>query len=157
MKFTPKTKEELQKEAFEARGILPDGIYDFEVSTAEETVSKAGNAMLKIKLLIWDMNGHARVIYDYLLIDMQYKIFNFCAAIKNSEAYDAGEVVAENLVGKSGKARIVTQKDKSGQYGDRNVVKEYVLPGAVSMSAQERKSSPDDSVRPLSIDDEIPF
>lgn len=162
MQFTPKTQEEIKKELNEARGILADGVYDFEIATAEETVSKAGNPMIKIKLLIWDHNGNQRIVWDYLLTDNQFKILSLCIAIKMADQYEKGEINAEQLTNKTGKVKIGTQKDTTGQYGDRNVAREYMpaeagAGGGASNVAVGSKPAPGEQKTSITLDDEIPF
>jgi hypothetical protein len=118
MQFQPKSEQELQIGL-----LLENGIYDFQVVNASEEVSKSGNEMIKMTLKVWD-NGVERIIFDYLLNN--YKLKHFCDQMDMEDKYQQGCVLATDCIGKSGKAHIMVQKDKTGKYGDRNSVKDYV-------------------------------
>jgi len=62
MKFTPRTQKEL-----DVMSLLSPGTYVFEVSKAEETVSKNGNPMIALDLKIFDDSGNVRKIKDWLV------------------------------------------------------------------------------------------
>ena len=52
----------------EAAG-LPEGVYQFQITDADETESQAGNPMVKLKLaVVNDPQYNGRVVYDNLVI-----------------------------------------------------------------------------------------
>ena len=124
MKFTPMTEDKINE-----MGLLPNGLYDFEVLNAKDQLSKNGNEMIKLTLKVFDKSGKDRIIYDYLLNleSTQYKIKHFCDVAGLGEKYKLGEFNSIDCLGKSGKAKIQIQKDKTGQYPVRNTVSDYVL------------------------------
>ena len=121
MKITPKTEKELASE-----NLLEPGIYDVEVMEAKESVSKKGNEMIKLKLRVFSDRGE-RHIYDYLLDSVSFKVRHFCEAVGLLEIYEAGTLLAIDCFGRAGKAHIAIQKDKTGEYPDRNGVKDYIV------------------------------
>lgn len=148
MRFQPKT----EKEVAEA-GLLPNGVYDFEVIDANEKQSKKGNDMVELKIRLYDAEGAARTIFDYL-VDTEggaYKIRHFAAATGMLENYERGELRAEDMAGKSGSCQVAIQKDKTGQYPDKNTVRDYLSDeGGAPRAAPKAKIDAE-------MEDEIPF
>ncbi len=76
--------------------------------------------------------------------------------------YQAGELLAEDFVGRTGKAKVAIEKDKSGQYPDRNRIEDY-LPAqdaARAPAAPKKFGAPppaSDGRRLEPINDDIPF
>lgn len=122
MNFTPKSKEELA-----VMNLIAPGIYDYLIIDAKEKLSKSGHEMIELKLKIWDIHGHERVVFDYLLEAMAHKLRHFAESNGLLDKYESGSITANDCLNKSGKVEIIIQKDKTGQYGDRNSVKDYVL------------------------------
>jgi len=157
MQFNSKSREELARES-----LTPPGEYDFEIMRAEETTSKKGNEMIKLKLRVFVENGEIHV-YDYLVAGMEYKLANFCDAIGRSDDYDDGEINADNLVGCAGKLKLVieeAQKDKDTgevKWPAKNAVKTYIAgkKGQEKMAERRVKTAPTAAVK--TDDEEIPF
>lgn len=157
MQFNSKSREELARES-----LTPPGEYDFEIMRAEETTSKKGNEMIKLKLRVFVENGEIHV-YDYLVAGMEYKLANFCDAIGRSDDYDDGEINADNLVGCAGKLKLVieeAEKDKDTgevKWPAKNVVKTYIAgkKGQEKMAERRVKTAPTAAVK--TDDEEIPF
>ena len=119
MRFTPKSKEELEFE-----NLLPKGEYDFEVVKAEDAVSKKGNEMIKLNLKVFNGDGF-QFVTDYLMEAMAFKLRHFFETVGMIASYEAGTVDAADLVGCAGKVRIDIEP-ASGDYASKNVVKDYV-------------------------------
>lgn len=157
MQFNSRSREELARES-----LAPPGEYDFEIISAEETTSKKGNEMIKLKLRVFVENGEIHV-YDYLVAGMEYKLANFCDAIGRSDDYDDGEINADNLVGCAGKLKLVieeAQKDKDTgevKWPAKNAVKTYIAgkKGQEKMAERRVKTAPTAAVK--TDDEEIPF
>lgn len=144
MKFTPKTEEEVGFKLLDA------GIYDFDVMTALDKVSQAGNDMIELKLAVYGPDGNARHIFDYLMEKIEYKLRHAADACGLLDKYETGEFGAEDFIGKAGKLKLGIQKDKTGQYPDKNTVQDYIKRDNLAEPAPTRKTAPD-------LDDEIPF
>ena len=134
MRFQPLSKEELDKQ----KGLLNPGDADFEIMSAEETKSKAGNPMLKLQLRVWDSNSKEGVVFDYLTPNAQWKIRNFLESIDKLRLYGQGEVNPMDLEYSSGKCVLYIHKDKSGQYGDTIKVKDYFFPKDREVSLSDK-------------------
>lgn len=142
MRFEPKTEEELSL-------IFSPNYYQFEVIRAEDAISQStGNDMIKLQLKIYD-NGSDRVIYifDYLVSD--YKIKHFCDSTQLEEVYKKGELKASDCEGRTGLAKLAIKKDKTGEYQDRNEVKDY------APLKKEQKNIKKEQYG--SFDDDLPF
>lgn len=152
MKFPPKTKEELA-----VMNLIAAGRYPFEIIAAKDTFSKSGNEMIAITLKIWDANNHERIVFDYLLEAMSFKLRHFAEATGLLEKYESGVLLASHCLGKSGYLDLIVQKDKTGQYPDKNAVKDYVTPDEHSKPAPNYPTTkPLDQENPP-FDDDIPF
>lgn len=122
MRFTPKTEKELNE-----ANLWEKGIYAFEILEAEETTSKTGKDMIKMKVKIYN-GDKSQILFDYLLPDtMEYKLRHLCDACNLITEYETGNLEAYNLVGKTGKAKIGISVDKTGQYADRNSINDFVV------------------------------
>lgn len=120
MQFTPKTEAEIQEE-----GLLPAGTYDFQVTEAEDTISKKGSEMIALKLKVFDSNGGHRIIRDWLLEAMAFKLRHFCEATGLLKQYESGNLDALSMDGATGKVEIIVKDDPT--YGKQNSVKDYVV------------------------------
>ena len=125
MEIKPKSREEIAREK-----LLKPGIYDFEVMRSEETTSKAGNAMIKLKLRVFHDGGEAH-LYDYLVSTQEAKLAAFCDAIGKSAEYDAGDIKSDDLEGCSGRAKIGIEDEKPKEDGEgswpaKNKIKDYL-------------------------------
>ena len=144
MKFKPQTEEE---SAVSTRKVLPAGIYDAEVLLAEETRSKAGNDMMKIKLAVYRPNGGQEWVWDYIT-DTSYRLGQLMSACGLSEQYQKGEVHPDELEGKCFKVTLKIDPAR-GEYSERNSVGRYGL--ATPKPAAPNKEDDEEE------GDEIPF
>lgn len=152
MQFTPKSESELQQSL-----LLEAGLYPFQVMHAEDAISKSGNEMIKLTLKVWNKDGSERVIYDYLLEAMAFKLRHFCASAGLIGNYEAGNLKAADCIGKLGKVDIIMQSGQpnpmGGYYPDKNSVKDYLAPDKGSMTMPLAKKV----VNGDFIDDDLPF
>lgn len=124
MKITPKSEEH-----FKSRNLMDPGTYDFVVLNAIEKVSKtSGEPMIEVILLATDMNGREHKLFDYLIDKepMDYKIRHIYDCANLIEKYESGNIDAQDLHNVRGKVKVIIRKDKTGQYGDKNSVQDYI-------------------------------
>lgn len=123
LSFEPKKEEELID-------MLSSGIGNFEVLKATEKMSKNNNPMIELLLKCWDANGQQGQIFDYLIISdnkfSQRKIRHFCFCVGLEDKYESGKLDAHDCERRSGNIMIAIQKDKNGQYQDKNIVADYI-------------------------------
>ena len=149
MKHKVMTEEEIAEAA-----LLPEGVYDFTIVTAEEATSKAGKDMFKLKLNVFQPDGDARVIFDWVLPDFPKKYKHLHDACGLLDLYQSGETTTDDLVDKSGKLMLGIGKpytDNSGIERINNSVVDYVK--SENMVPNEPRKSPVAAIE----DDEIPF
>lgn len=150
MRFQPKTKEEIA-----ADGLLQPGEYDFEIVSGEDTVSKAGNDMIKLRLNVYTESGGKVTMFDYLMPTVAFKLRHACEACGLEDEYESGNLEALDFEGKTGRCKVAVQKDKSGQYPDRNGIADYIAPVTVGSVAKKTARAAGGGSQDL--DDAIPF
>lgn len=147
MNFTPKTEKEIAE-----MNLIPAGEYDFEIIEANDKVSKSGNDMIELKLKVFDHNGAERVMFDYLLEQLAFKLRHAAEACNLVDRYNMGTLVANDFVNKSGRLKLGIQKDKTGAYPDKNTVADYITPKMVeTMTAHAAQPAAE------MLSDSIPF
>ena len=122
MNFEPKTEKQIQEER-----LLPEGAYDFEIIEATDETSKAGNDMIKIKMIIHHEERARGPVTDYLMPSFPSKLRHCCDSIGLLAEYEKGTLEAMFFVGLTGKVKLVIKEDKAGTYPPKNEVKDYVL------------------------------
>lgn len=135
-----KINKPLTKEQAKQGDLIPPGNYDFVVIDATDKISKAGNDMIEVKLRIYMPNGSERIMFDYLLESLEYKIAHFFQCVDLWKEYESGEVSAHDCVGKSGELKTYIQKGKDG-YADKHAVADYLLTDEQQEKKDQRKAN----------------
>ena len=130
MKFQPKTAEEIA-----VANLIPDGEYDFSVIDAENTQSKNGNDMIRLKLCVYSGDKEIHIL-DYLLPTFERKLRRACEAVGILEQYNKGLLDAEDFKGRNGKAKICIKKQDD--YDPKNEVKDYIVDRSFKAPQEER-------------------
>lgn len=124
MKHKPQTEEEIAKS-----GLMQEGIYDFTIVSADETQSQSGNDMFALKLHVFDLDGTARVILDWVLPSFPKKYKHLHDALGLLDLYASGETKGSDLAGRSGKLILGIGKpytDKNGIKRLNNTIVDYI-------------------------------
>lgn len=161
MKFAPLTEEEAKPES-KPFPVWPSGIYDFEVVGGYDKLSKkkivdgvekGGNEMIELKIKIFNSEGEEKIIFDYLLESVSYKLRHAAEACGMLAKYNDGELVGSDFDGCTGKLKIRLGKPSTEYPDPKNEVVDYVV-GAepVKQKPKDGKKSPSDK-----LDDSIPF
>lgn len=138
MKFTPKNENELL-EAF----LYKAGEYDFEVLSAEDTISKkSGKEQLKVTIGIIEEGEITGRITDYLSEAMQFKVLHFCDAVGLTEEYNRGELTAFQCVNKVGRCKVGVRKDPTGQYKPQNTIADYIKTEKIAQPVAPKTGTP---------------
>lgn len=143
MRFTPQTEKELFQSL-----VLPKGIYNYEVVSAEDALSKSGNEMIKLGLKVWDNQGKVHIIYDYLLEAMPFKLRHFAEYAGIIDKYNLGNFEAADCLHRGGQLELVVQEAKEN-FPMKNSVKDYVK------TDKSVKVAPE--INTAEFDDQIPF
>lgn len=133
LNFTPKTEEQLNAQRF-----LPDGIYPYEVKSAQEKVSGAGNPMIEMEVLVYLPDGRSKMFRDYLMPQMEFKLFHFCSYTGLGPKYQQGSFDSSDCIGRQGFCKIGLKKDKNG-----NEIKDYVRDSGAGLNKPAAPSRPE--------------
>lgn len=148
MRFKAKTEEQLIEE-----NLTPPGEYDFEVIDGEDTVSANQNEMIKLKVKIF-VGDKERVLFDYLLESMAFKLIHFAKATGLYDKYMTGQLRGEDCIGRSGKLELIIQEAK-GPFPAKNAIKDYIVSDEIKTKAS---TAADSKIAPVAFeDDDIPF
>jgi hypothetical protein len=127
MRLTPKTEQELNQ-------LWPAGEYNFEILEragnfeTKDTTSQKGNEMIALAVKVINYQCDSIVVFDYLMESIAYKLRHAAAACGLLGQYETGELYANQFIGKTGRLILKTEKDKTGQYPDKNAIKDYCVP-----------------------------
>lgn len=136
MKFAAKSEKEIQEE-----NLLQPGIYDFEVTGAEDKTSKAGNDMIQLNIKVFGEGGRSVLVTDYLMEKLAFKLRHACDACGLLKQYESGELNSDMFYGKAGKVKLKIDQDKEGKYADKNAVQDYVKKESGVATAKEVEDS----------------
>lgn len=145
MDFNPKTEQEVAEAA-----LAPAGEYDFDILSAEDTISKSGNPMIKVNIGLYIDGAVKNRVFDYLLPAMEAKLRHFCDTVGLLSQYEAGTLEAADCIGRSGRVKIVIEP-AIGSYSAKNSVKDYICRAAKPLTASSEPKAP-----PVD-DGDIPF
>ena len=114
--------------------LLSPGQAQFEIIQAwdkdnegKRLVSKAGNPMFRLKLLVTDENGDKAEVWDYILLNNLKKLISLLMSIGKIEWQERvvqNTLNAESLVGQKGRCTIKT--DIHEIYGTKTVIEWYL-------------------------------
>ena len=155
MKFQPKTDKEIAEE-----NLLPEGTYPFEISNSEDDVSKSsGLDMIVLTVRVFKGDGSFNLLTDYLSSSekAQFKLRNICKATGLIDDYDKGELTAGQFIGKTGEVKIKIQKDKNGEYADKNAVASYIVPKEGVEPIKPPRDALEKAIDGGIDDDDVPF
>lgn len=158
MKFKPKSENDIA-----SSNLWEPGEYDFEVFEATDGTSKAGNEMTTLILHVFNIDAQRRTVFDYL-VDTDggaFKIRHFAEAVGLVQEYERGELLAIDMVNRTGRCKLNIQRDKTGQYPDKNGIADYLKSrsdrSATRQSALRASVNARQKVQSDDIDDAIPF
>lgn len=155
MRIKPLSEEEA---AAQSADLWPNGTYDYEVREATEKESASGNEMVELEVWIYDQAGGRRLVFDYLVSTEKaaWKIRHFAASCGLLEQYNSGNLMANEMVGRTGKCQVGTQPAKD-QYPAKNIIREYTKAEQKNPAQAHRPAMARSKVPAGDIDDEIPF
>lgn len=145
MRITPRTEKEIAE-----LNLWAPGVYSFQIGSATDEVSKAGNEMIKLAVNVYNAEGTCKIVYDYLLETIPHKIRHLCEACGLLDKYESTTIYAQDFEGKTGDLKLAIQKDKGSQYPDKNTIADYINKPIDTTG----KGAPKDN---NTFDDSIPF
>jgi len=155
--YTPVTLNEAMQDRFQ---LLKEGIYDAVIESSQDRLSSSGNPMLDMMLQVYDENGKAHAVRDFLVFTkgMMWKVVHFAAAAKLVKEYEEGKLCSEVAVGATMRVKIcidpgsLIPEDKlngkalGSKYPDKNKVEEYVCESNKTESSGDIDNNLDDDV-----------
>lgn len=139
MQFEPITKQEADE-----AGLLPAGLYEATVESAEHYTSKSGNEMILLRLKVYTPAGAATEVKDYLMGHaMRHKLRHFCEVIGRADLAESGKLEPEDCIGHTVLAKIRIQEPK-GDYRAKNEVADYWEQKGDIKPGLEKQDKPDD-------------
>lgn len=162
MRVTPREESQLADQS-----LWPAGDYPFRVlneadmygrvsSTRDSISREKGNEMIVLVLEIRNSRGNFKIIEDYLLDGMAFKLRHAADACGLLDKYNSGLLPAKDFIGKTGKLTLRIKKDKDGRYDDKNEVADYIKT-SVDMNAPLSQATPQKAPVTSLDDSEIPF
>lgn len=150
MRFTPKSEKEISE-----ANLLPEGEYPFEISSGADKISKSGNEMIELWVRVYKPDGSFNQVPDYLLESMAYKLRHAAEACGLLDKYENGSILGTDFIGKTGMLKLAITKDKTGQYPDKNGIKDYIVP----KEGEAKVAIPKDALQKTvdTMADDIPF
>lgn len=153
MRFTPKSENEIASE-----NLLAPGVYGFEIADAEDAVSKASGAdMIKLTVHVFSEDGSPVTIFDYLMEKVAYKLRHAADVCGLLGKYERGALEAIDFRGKTGRCKVAVQKDKSGQFPDKNSIADYIVTPATEAAPARPRRQMASAGGGRDLDDDIPF
>lgn len=137
MKFQPQSEDEVLN-------LWPTDEYDYEVMEAEDTVSKAGDQQIKLKLMLINHLGGSKHLNTWLNPKMMYLVKHFAESCGIEAMYESGGYDASDCLKKRGRCKVGKQ-EAVDEYQAKNVVTDYVKRDSSLTAAEEE------------FKDEIPF
>ena len=137
---------------------MSNGEYECEIVGAEETVSKAGNDMLKLVICIYGNEGEQVRVYDYIVSPSTiYKLKSICRCC---ELEFDGILDEQLLIGR--RMRVLTkvepERTVDGKtYSERNSIVKYVSGIETKSVVQDATPAAKVSSDAAPLPDDIPF
>lgn len=150
MKITPRSEEEIR-----LASLWPEGEYDFEIAAATEKLSSSSNPMIELACRVFNGGGE-RMVKDWLLEKVEYKLRHFAFAIGLGVAYENGDLDATLMVGRAGRLKLGIEKAK-GDFPPKNKVVDYIVADAAKDQASAAKKPAAIVPRATVAADEPPF
>lgn len=151
--------------------LIDDGRYQMEVVEVHTTdkyhnplVDKSGAPMTKLRVKIWDHDGHERPVFTNLFWGednkMSYRTRHYAEAVGALDLYESGELLdrIHVTVGRAGVCEVYTQKgrdknDGSGEkWPDKNEIRDFFVMENAPQAAAVTNGKPK-----ADFDDDIPF
>ena len=122
--------------------LIPDGIYEATVTSAEHKASKAGNPMVELGLTLYTPERESK-LRDYLVSGSgTWKIKAFAEAFNARAEFDSQQFDPANYVNKNLRVEVATRPSKDPQYGPQNTVKDYLPTEMAAPKPATRAAAP---------------
>jgi len=120
--------------------LLKEGEYDAVITASSDCQSKTGNPMMDMTVSVYDENGKAHDVRDFLVFtkQMMWKIVHFADSAGIVKEYEAGTLCSETAIDKRVRVKITVEegseipqdklkgKPTGSRYPDKNKVDDYI-------------------------------
>lgn len=131
------SEQEAMQERFQ---LLKEGEYEAVITASSDSQSKTGNPMMDMTVSVYDENGKAHDVRDFLVFtkQMMWKIVHFCDSASLLKEYEEGKLCSEIAVGCRVRVKINVEEgseipqDKlkgkalGSKYPDKNKIEDYI-------------------------------
>lgn len=131
------TEQEAMEERF---NLLKEGEYDAVITASSDAQSKTGNPMMDMTVSVYDENGKAHDVRDFLVFTskMMWKVIHFAESAGCLPGYEDGQLCSEMAVGKRVRVKINVEegseipqdklkgKSLGSKYPDKNKIEDYI-------------------------------
>lgn len=146
-----------EQEAIEERfNLLKEGEYDAVITVSHDKQSSSGNPMMDMTLQVFDAQGKARDVRDFLVFTktMMWKVIHFADSAGLLPQYEQGKLCSECAVGQRVRVKINIEegseipadklkgKPAGSKYPDKNKVDDYVKKDDQKPLAQAAEDDP---------------
>lgn len=150
-----------EKEAIEERfNLLKDGEYDAVIVSSQDKTSGSGNPMMDVTLQVFDAQGRAREVRDFLVFTkcMMWKVIHFANSAGLLKEYEEGKLCSEIVIGKRVRVKIAIEsgneipadklrgKPAGSKYSDKNKIEDYINQGVSKGAVTELDPFADDDI-----------
>ena len=151
-----------EQEAIEERfNLLKEGEYDAVITVShDKTSASSGNPMMDMTLQVFDAQGKARDVRDFLVFtkSMMWKVIRFADSAGLMTQYEQGKLCSEAAIGQRVRVKITIEegseipadklkgKPAGSKYPDKNKVEDYVKKDDQKPLAQEDDPFADDDM-----------
>lgn len=126
--FTSRSREQLLAD-LEADLIEEGKAVDLVVLRGLETTTRDDAAMIVLDIGMTAPDGRQSVTHEFLIPTKNLlRVFQVCAAFGLRAQYDAGSLSAADFAGKTAKGHAGIERDKSGTYPPKNVIRRFSVP-----------------------------
>ncbi len=130
-----------EQEAMEERfNLLKEGEYDAVITSSSDSQSKTGNPMMDMTVSVYDENGKAHDVRDFLVFtkQMMWKVVHFADSAGCLEGYQDGQLCSEMVTGKRVRVKIAIEEGREipedklkgkplgSKYFDKNKIEDYI-------------------------------
>jgi len=160
------SEEEAMAERFQ---LIKEGEYDAIISASQDKVSSSGNDMMDMTVTVFDAEGKAHEVRDFLVFmkAMMWKIVHCAGSAGMMPTYQAGKLCSETITGKRVRVKVgidagkpipedrLNGKPFGSCYPDKNKIEDYLK--------RDNVAQPTANVVPIPkfqedvLDDDVPF
>lgn len=137
-KYDVMSEQEAMQERFQ---LLKEGEYDAVIKHSEDKQSATGNPMMDMTLAVFDENGRAHDVRDFLVFtkSMMWRVIHFAKSASLIKEYESENLCSKTAANKSVRIKLVIEegslipedklkgKQSGTKYPSKNKVADYLV------------------------------